>query len=173
MAVDDEAAGIKANADGDATDSSAAASYDDDGGSSRGSSHVHSPRNPNPSPRALPPVVSSSSSSSAVAEAAAACGGGVTTTTTTVPQPTSGPGSGKGSDAHPYSRGSVIEVLYVQRRSRDKRSFSASAPPRKLPSDGDDYDDDDIVGDEDARLGEVGNLHFFAGGAGMSSRPPM
>lgn len=151
MAVDDEAAGIKANADGDATDSSAAASYDDDGGSSRGSSHVHSPRNPNPSPRALPPVVSSSSSSSAVAEAAAACGGGVTTTTTTVPQPTSGPGSGKGIDAHPYSRGSVIEVLYVQRRSRDKRSFSASAPPRKLPSDGDDYDDDDIVGDEDAR----------------------
>lgn len=32
------------------------------------------------------------------------------------PPPTSGPGSGKGIDFHPFSRGSVIEVLYVKRK---------------------------------------------------------
>eukprot|EP01082_Thalassiosira_pseudonana_P008569 g7438.t1 g7438 contig24:623316-625776(-) len=32
------------------------------------------------------------------------------------PPPSSGPGSGKGIDMHPYSRSSVIEVLYVRRK---------------------------------------------------------
>ncbi|KAL7530860.1 hypothetical protein ACHAXR_007351, partial [Thalassiosira sp. AJA248-18] len=32
------------------------------------------------------------------------------------PPPTSGPGSGKGIDIHPFSRGSVIEVRYVKRK---------------------------------------------------------
>jgi hypothetical protein len=37
-----------------------------------------------------------------------------------------GPGSGKGIDAHPYSRGSVIEVLYVKRPAKDKRTHGIS-----------------------------------------------
>jgi len=37
-----------------------------------------------------------------------------------------GPGSGKGIDAHPYSRGSVIEVLYVKRPAKDKRTHGSN-----------------------------------------------
>jgi len=42
------------------------------------------------------------------------------------PPPTSGPGSGKGIDVHPFSRGSVIEVLYVKRKKVHKEAARAS-----------------------------------------------
>ena len=41
--------------------------------------------------------------------------GGSSSNTSPRPPPTTGPGSGKGIDVHPYQRGSVIEVMYVKR----------------------------------------------------------
>lgn len=49
-----------------------------------------------------------------------------------------GPGSGKGIDAHPYSRGSVIEVLYVKRPAKDKRIHGSN--DKLLRSSEDDVD---------------------------------
>lgn len=67
---------------------------------SRSSSTNSSPRFPRDSPRG-----------------AVSAGAGATSPR---PPPTSGPGSGKGIDVHPFSRGGVIEVLYVKRKKVHK-----------------------------------------------------
>ncbi|KAL3816064.1 hypothetical protein ACHAXA_010369 [Cyclostephanos tholiformis] len=79
------------------------------GGGSLSSSNANSPRggggnnvDQSASHPPLAPIISSFSSFSSSAP---------------IPPPTTGPGSGRGIDAHPYSRGSVIEVVYVRRRT--------------------------------------------------------
>jgi len=68
-------------------------------------------------------------------------------------QPTTGPGSGKGIDVHPFSRGSVIEVKYVKRKkvhneesrmSLDGVNYEGTG---SVGYDATNWDDDDSISD--------------------------